>query len=99
MIIIYKMSILSWWLTKLLVKTEHAGIVNIIAEEKIMPEFLQNEANEINIANKAIEIINNNNVIEEMKLKLLNVKQKLGTTGASDRAARHILSLLILNEN
>ena len=93
MIIIYKMSILSWFLTKILIKTNYAGMVNIIAEKKIMSEYLQYEANTKIIANEAFEIISNTDLQKKMKLDLLNVRNKLGGPGASIKAAKKILSL------
>ena len=91
-LIIYKMAILSWWLSKLLIKTDYAGIVNIIAGKKIMPEFLQNDATSESITNKALEIINSREKQEQMKSDMFNVKQKLNGMGASQRVAQHILS-------
>ena len=86
------MAILSWWLSKLLIKTDYAGIVNIIAGKKIMPEFLQNDATSQSITNKALEIINSLEKQEQMKSDMFDVKQKLNGMGASQRVAQHILS-------
>ena len=94
MIIIYKMAILSWWLSKLLVKTDYAGMVNIIAGKKIMPEFIQNQAIAESITNEVLEMINNRERWKVMKSELLLVKQKLLDSGASQRAAKHILSFV-----
>ena len=58
MIIIYKMATLSWWLSKLLVKSDYAGMVNIISGKKIIPEFLQNQARVESITKEAFTIIN-----------------------------------------
>ena len=93
MIIIYKMAVLSWWLSKLLVKSDYAGMVNIIAEKKIMPEYIQNQANAISITNEVFEMISNSKKQERMQSELLRVRQKLQGDGASKRAAKHILSL------
>lgn len=94
MIIIYKMAILSWWLSKLLVKADYAGMVNIIAGKKIMPEFIQNQAIAESITNEVLEMINNRERLNIMKSELLLVKQKLLDSGASHRAAKHILSFV-----
>ena len=93
MIIIYKMAILTWWLSKLLVKTDYAGMVNIIAGKKIMPEYLQNKASTEAITNEAFEIIHSYERQTMMKSELLSVQKKLHGEGASQRAAKHILSL------
>ena len=93
MIIIYKMNILSWWLSKLLVKTDYAGMVNIIAGRKIMPEYLQNQANTDSITKEAFKMLSSSEIQNKMKNELLRVQQKLESKGASQRAAEHILSL------
>ena len=49
MIVIYKMSCLSWFITKRFVKTPFASIVNIIANKKLFPELLQRELTAQNI--------------------------------------------------
>ena len=93
MIIIYKMAIISWWLSKLLVKADYAGMVNIIAGKKIMPEYLQNKATVHSITNEAFEIINSPERQKQMKSELVRVQKKLQGCGASKRAAEHILYL------
>ena len=93
MIIIYKMAILSWWLSKLLVKSDYAGMVNIIAGKKIMPEYLQKQATPEAITLKACKILSHSEIQEKMKSELLSVTQKLQGAGASQRAAEYIVSL------
>ena len=88
------MAVLSWWLSKLLVKSDYAGMVNIIAEKKIMPEYIQNQANSESITKEAFTIINSSDRQTKMKLALLSVKKKLQGAGASQRAAEQILSLV-----
>lgn len=41
MVVVYKMSALSAWLGRRLVNVPHVGMVNILAEEEVVPEFLQ----------------------------------------------------------
>ena len=93
MIIIYKMAILSWWLSKLLVKSDYAGMVNIIAGKKIIPEYLQKQATPEAITLKVCKILSHSEIQEKMKSELLSVTQKLQGAGASQRAAEYIVSL------
>ena len=94
MIIVYKMNQLSWYISRLFIKVDYAGMVNIIADEKIMPEYIQEKATVKAITNEAIEIISDRNKREEMKSKLLCIKEKLKGDGASMKAAEKILSLI-----
>ena len=93
MIIIYKMSIISWLLSKLLVKTEYAGMVNILANKKIIPEYIQNQATINSILNEALTIMNNNEIVKTMKYEMGLIKKKFPNKGASIMAAEHILNL------
>ena len=93
MIIIYKMAILSWWISKLMVKTDYVGMVNIIAEKKIVPEYIQNQANSESIIKETFAMINSLEKQEKMRSDLLSVQKKLQSSDASRRAAQHILSL------
>ena len=44
-IIIYKLSLINYFIIKMLVKTKFANIVNIAAKEEIIPELLQSNCN------------------------------------------------------
>ena len=98
MLIVYKMNLLSWWLTKIFVNVNYAGMVNIIANKEIMPEYLQNDAKVNSIKNNIIKIINNDNLLNQMKKELLQITEKIKCENASKRAARHIMELLEKNE-
>ena len=98
MLIVYKMNLLSWWLTKIFVNVNYAGMVNIIANKEIMPEYLQNDAKANSIKNNIIKIINNDNLLNKMKKELLQITEKIKCENASKRAASHIMELLEKNE-
>ncbi len=93
MIIIYKMSQVSWWLSKLLVKIKYAGMVNIISNKKIVPELLQNNATPDKLYLTMINLINNHLSLDKMKADLLLVKSNLQGNGASKNAAKNIIDL------
>tara|TARA_Y100000590_G_scaffold468975_1_gene654200 strand:+ start:7778 stop:8908 length:1131 start_codon:yes stop_codon:yes gene_type:complete len=93
MVIVYKMSSLSWILSKLLVKTKYAGMVNIIAGKKIVPEYLQKKATIKSISKECLNIINNKDIYKKMKKEFKNIETILRSDSASKKAAEHILSL------
>ena len=93
MIIIYKMATLSWWLSKLLVKVPYAGMVNIIAGRKIMPELLQENANPEMVYYEVSKLLNNPEKLKGMKEELRLVQASLKGNGASEKAASFILEL------
>jgi len=93
MVIIYKMSPLSWFISKKLVRVPYAGMVNIIAGSMIMPEILQYSATPTRIYNTALEIINNPEKINQMESDLLIVKNSLKSSKNSKTATDYILEL------
>ena len=48
-IILYKMNIINFFIIKMLVKTKYANIINIAAQEEVIPELLQSKCNANNI--------------------------------------------------
>jgi lipid-A-disaccharide synthase len=93
MIIIYKMSRPSWWLSKKLVKVPYVGMVNIIANSMIMPEILQAESKASNIYKIAQEILGSPEKMTQMRLDLLNVQNLLKGRENMKSAAKYILDM------
>ena len=93
-IIIYKVSPLSYWLGKRLIKVKHIGIVNLIVQKELQPELIQDEASPQAIARTATAMINNPERLKQMKKELVNIRDLLGGTGASDRVARIAMNLI-----
>ena len=92
MIIVYKVSPISWFLGKLLVKLKNIGLVNIVAGEKIVPEILQSEVTATRLASEGLSLLGDKTLMEDTRKKLLMVKESLGKTGASQRAAELIVN-------
>jgi len=77
-----------------LIKVPHLGLVNVVAERKIVPEFLQFEADPGRLASAVLRLLRNRNKQESMKKDLRAVRAKLGRAGASRRAARQVLEMI-----
>lgn len=90
MIIIYKMSNLTWWLGNLLVDMPYIGLANIVAEKKVVPELLQNEANPGKIAETALKYLEDETYYSSVKNSLSMIRNKLGDPGAGRRVAQSI---------
>ncbi len=93
-IIIYKVSPLSYWLGKRLIKVKHIGIVNLIAQKELLPELVQDDASPQAIARTATAMINDPQRLRQMKKELVGIRDLLGGAGASDRVARIALNLI-----
>ena len=97
MIIVYKTSSLTYLIGKSLIKVDNIGMANIISGEKVVPELIQKDVSEKSIYSEAKKILSDKTVFDEMKKKLGNIKKKLGSEGASERAAKSIYK--VMNEN
>ena len=94
MILIYRVSRLSYILGKLLIRVPSIGLVNLVAGKKIVPELIQYRANPKEIATLAEKILENSQRQKVMREELLKVRQKLGEVGSSKRAATIALEML-----
>jgi len=94
MIIVYKVSPLSYWLGKRLIRAKHIGLANLVAGRSIVPELIQHEASAENIAHQALQMLRDEKGLAEIRHQLRHVTQRLGTPGASKRAAKVAIRLL-----
>lgn len=94
MIIVYKVSHLSYWLAKRLVRVKHIGLANLVAGKTVVPELIQREASAEKIAGQALQLLRDENRLAEMRHQLNRVAQSLGPPGASKRAAQVAMNLL-----
>jgi Lipid A disaccharide synthetase len=87
MIVLYKVSMLSYYLGKIFIKINNIGLVNIIAGKTIVPEFIQGEATPVNMAEEIHNILTDSLRMGKIKHDLSMVRRKLGSPGAAERAA------------
>lgn len=93
MVIAYRLSPLSYWVGRLLVRVEHIGMVNIIAGERVVPELIQDEVTADRIVAETRRMLRpevNRSVVR----KLAAVRHRLGPPGAPGRVADMALALL-----
>jgi lipid-A-disaccharide synthase len=94
MIIIYRVSQLTYLLGRMLIKVKNIGLVNIIAGKTIVPELVQTEANPERLAELANTLIADQSARDRMKIALSRIKDQLGAPGASERAAHLVANML-----
>ena len=88
MIIAYKVSPISYWTARRVVKVPHIGLVNLVAGEEAVPELIQDEVIPERLAHEALTILESDRVRENMIKKLRGVKKSLGKGGASKTTAK-----------
>lgn len=93
-IILYKLSFPTWLIIRCLLRIRDVGLVNIVARKLIMPEFIQFKARPARIARTAIDMLTNKQRIARMNKDLSDLKELLGSPGASRRAAKIVLDTI-----
>jgi len=88
MIIVYKISLLSYFIGRLFVHVKNIGLVNIIAGKTIVPELIQGDASGMRIAAESLSILKNGERRQKMIKELQAIRARLGEPGAARRAAQ-----------
>ena len=86
-IIIYKMNIINFFIVKMLVKVKFANIINIAAEEEIIPELLQSNCNYQNIFNTVDKLLNDKKALENQVTKSSKIINNFKTEKSSEIAS------------
>ena len=94
MLITYRVSVVSSWLLRMLVRVRFAGLPNLIAGTAIVPELLQGDATPDRLAAAALEVMRSAPRQVAMREALAEVRRRLGNPGAVERAAHEVLMLL-----
>ena len=93
-IVIYRTSWPTYWIARQIVQVPYFAMPNLLAGERLYPEFIQSEVTVDNITREARDLLTNARRRSAMQAKLSRVIDALGEPGASVRAANHILRLL-----
>ncbi len=83
MITFYKVTALSWWAGRLLVKVPYLSMVNLIAGRLVVPELIQNDMTAGQLAAAATELLASESRLAEMSADLAAVRQSLILEGSS----------------
>ena len=87
-VVLYKMAPLNYLIGKLLVDIKYFSLPNILADEKILPELLQNDVTPEKIVSETKKLLENRlETVERLK----NACKLLGEPGAAARVAKKIL--------
>jgi lipid-A-disaccharide synthase len=94
MVIAYKLSALTYWLGRWLVKTPYIGLPNIMLGKLAVKELIQHEASVENLVAEIGKILADKSYAEQIHQDLLQVKQQLGAGGGSKTMALLALEML-----
>ena len=94
MVVIYKTSFLTWILARFFIRIPYIALVNVVAGKKVVPECIQFEATAEHLAEEIKNLISDDKKIREMKEGFQKIRESLGQSGASARAAQEVLRII-----
>lgn len=94
MIVLYRVSPLSYLIARTLVDIEHIALVNILSGKRVVPEFIQHDAQPERILPVALELIHDTPARRTALEDLAQLRGIMGPPGASERAAREVLEVV-----
>jgi len=93
-VIIYKMGMINFFIVKMLVNVKYANIINIAANEEIIPELLQSKCNSKNIYSAVDNLLNNKQDLEKQVTKFQDIIAKFKTEKSSQIASSILINYL-----
>ena len=94
MVVVYRLSPMTYRLARRLVRVPAIAMVNLIAGEPIVPELVQHAFTPDAVAREAISLLTDPQRVAQVRAGLARVRERLGGAGASRRAAESILRLV-----
>jgi len=92
MVVLYKVSRITYFIGKILIKSRWISWPNIILEKEIFPELIQNNVKAGKIADEVFKMLGKNNT--EMITDFQNFKEKLGQKGVVEKVTGIVLKEL-----
>jgi lipid-A-disaccharide synthase len=91
MVVVYRVRPVTYVLSRLLVRVEHAAMPNLVAGSRVVPELIQGECTGERIAGHLRHYLESPGHADEVRAALARVRDRLGKPGAFDRAANAVL--------
>jgi len=93
MVVVYRLSPLTYALGRRFVRVSTYAMVNLIAGRKIVPELIQDDCSPEQVASEIIRYLTDPSHATRVRTSLAEVRDRLGSGGASARAASAILEI------
>jgi lipid-A-disaccharide synthase len=94
MVVVYRLSAVSYAVGRPFVHVPHYAMVNLVAGRRIVPELIQNDFTPQNVAHEALVLLQNAEKADTMRREFREVRRLLGAPGASGRAAWAVFETL-----
>lgn len=92
MVIVYRLSPLTYAIGKRVVRVGTYGMVNLVAGRAVVPELIQAGCTPEAIAREGVSLLTDQARVDVMRQDLADVRARLGGAGASGRAAAAVLA-------
>jgi lipid-A-disaccharide synthase len=99
MVVVYRVSALTWLFGQLLVKVPHYSMVNLLAGKRLVTELMQSEFTAQNVATQVEYLLDHPEARAQMAQELRALRARLGPSGAAGRAAEAVLHILTVGCN
>ena len=93
-VIIYKMNRINFFIIKMLVKVKSPNIINIAADEEVIPELLQSKCNPRDIFKTVDKLLNDKQILEKQVTKSQEIVNKFKKEKSSEIASSVLLNQL-----
>ena len=93
MVVVYRLAPLTYRLGKPFVRVDTYAMANLVAGRRVVPELIQDAFTPEAVAREALDILTDDARASRMKAELREVRAKLGSPGASARAARAVIEI------
>jgi lipid-A-disaccharide synthase len=93
MVVVYRLSSLTYRLGKPFVHVDTYAMANLVAGRRVVPELIQDDFTPARVADEALRVLTDPATAAAVRRDLRNVRARLGTPGASRRAAEAVLEV------
>jgi lipid-A-disaccharide synthase len=93
MIVVYRLSPLTYRLGRRFVHVDTFAMANLVAGRRVVPELIQDDFTAAAVAEHALSLLRNGDARERMRNDLRGVATAIGQAGASGRAARAVIEV------
>jgi lipid-A-disaccharide synthase len=94
MVVVYRVSPLTWFFGKFMVHVPFYSMVNLLAKKAVVPELIQGDLTGQHVASRVEYLLDHPEACEEMVKELRALRSRLGPGGAIQRAAKAVVEVL-----
>lgn len=94
MVVINKISKLSYYFVSKMLKIEHVALCNIVAGKRVVPELIQNNATTVKISNAILNLINNEEERNRIILEFSTIEEKLTNKETKTELSELLIDML-----